>query len=165
MHDKNLPTDAHTDMSSYARFMHRALELAQRAEQVGEVPVGAVVVLEGRIVGEGWNQVISLADPSAHAEVMALRAAARELKNYRLPGCELFVTIEPCTMCFGALIHSRINKVIYGAREPRAGMLDSNSQLSAASFFNHSLQWQGGILEHECSQLISEFFRRKRSGV
>lgn len=144
-------------------FMRRALELARRAEQEGEVPVGAVVVHEDKIIGEGRNQVIGLADPSAHAEVLALRAAARELKNYRLPGCELYVTIEPCTMCFGTLIHARIARVIYGAREPRAGVLDSNTQLSTASFFNHNLQWQGGVLGEECAQLISVFFRKRRN--
>jgi len=159
MQDKNTQADVNAD----ELFMRRALELARIAEQHAEVPVGAVIVSEGKIIGEGWNQVISLADPSAHAEVLALRAAAVSMQNYRLPGCELYVTIEPCTMCFGALIHSRIARVIYGAHEPRAGMLDSNTQLSGANFFNHSLQWQGGILGEECSQLISEFFRKKRS--
>lgn len=144
-------------------FMRRALELAHLAEQEGEVPVGAVVVCDDKIIGEGWNRVIGLADPSAHAEVLALRAAAGELKNYRLPGCELYVTIEPCTMCFGTLVHARIARVVYGAREPRAGVLDSNTQLSTANFFNHNLQWQGGVLGEECAELISEFFRKKRN--
>lgn len=145
------------------KFMRRALELAAIAEQNGEVPVGALVVKGGEIIGEGCNQVIGGTDPSAHAEVVALRQAARREQNYRLPECELYVTIEPCCMCFGTLIHSRIARVVYGAREPRAGMLDSNKRLSSADFFNHHLRWTGGVLQEECSERISEFFRRKRT--
>ncbi len=151
---KELPDDEY--------WMQQALLLAQKAEAQGEVPVGAVVVRQGRIIGEGWNQVISLNDPSAHAEVLALRAAAKNENNYRLPGSELFVTIEPCTMCFGTLVHARIQRVVYGAKEPRAGMLDSNVQISELDIYNHKLQWQGGILEQACSDVISQFFRKKR---
>lgn len=145
------------------KFMRRALELAQFAQLQDEVPVGALIVLQDEIIAEGWNQVINLADPSAHAEIVAIREASKTLANYRLPDCELYVTIEPCTMCFGTMVHSRIERVVYGAKEPRAGMLDSNTQLSEADFYNHKLRWQGGILEQECSSLISEFFRRRRS--
>ncbi len=144
-------------------WMQLALSLARKAEQSGEVPVGAVVVFEDSVIGEGWNQVISLSDPSAHAEVMAIRAASQYLNNYRLPECELFVTIEPCTMCFGTMVHSRIKRVVYGAREPRAGMLDSNTLLSSSEFYNHQIHWQGGVLEGACGSLISEFFRNKRT--
>ena len=149
-------------LESDENYMRLALQLAKRAEAEGEVPVGAVVVCNAEVLGEGWNRVISDNDPSAHAEIVALRAAALKLTNYRLPECELYVTIEPCTMCLGALIHARIGRVIYGAKEPRAGMLDSNQLLSEADFYNHNLQWQGGVLESECSEVMRQFFRMKR---
>lgn len=143
-------------------FMRRAILLAHKAQDQGEVPVGALVVSEGQIIGEGWNQMISNSDPSAHAEVMALRDAARFKGNYRLPACELYVTIEPCTMCLGTVIHSRIARVVFGAREPRAGVLESNVRLGSADFYNHDLHWKGGVLEEECSELIKNFFRERR---
>jgi len=143
-------------------FMGIALDLAERARDSAEVPVGAVVVQENKIIGEGWNQVVSTSDPSAHAEVVALRDAAMRCANYRLPSCSLYVSIEPCTMCLGAIIHARIAKVFYGAKEPRAGMLDSNLQLSGASFYNHKIQWQGGVLEERCAHIIRSFFRNRR---
>jgi len=143
--------------------MTRALELAAQASAAGEVPVGALLVKEGQIVGEGYNQPISGCDPTAHAEVVALRNAAENLGNYRLTGCDLYVTIEPCTMCVGAMIHARVRRIVFGAREPRAGALVSQLQLLDSNHYNHSIDWQGGVLEQDCSDLISEFFRRKRN--
>jgi tRNA(adenine34) deaminase len=142
--------------------MARALELAAQASAAGEVPVGALLVKNGQLVGEGYNQPISSCDPSAHAEVVAMRNAAAHLNNYRLTGCELYVTIEPCTMCVGAMIHARVSRVIFGAPEPRAGALVSQLKLLDNSHFNHSIDWRGGVLEQDCGHLISEFFRRKR---
>ena len=144
-------------------YMARALELAAQAGAAGEVPVGALLVKNGEVVGEGYNQPISSCDPTAHAEVVALRNAAAHLDNYRLTGCDLYVTIEPCTMCVGAMIHARVSRIIFGAKEPRAGALTSQLQLLDNSHFNHSISWQGGVLEEDCGQLISEFFRRKRN--
>lgn len=125
--------------------------------------MGALLVKEGQIVGEGYNQPISGCDPTAHAEVVALRNAAENLGNYRLTGCDLYVTIEPCTMCVGAMIHARVRRIVFGAREPRAGALVSQLQLLDSNHYNHSIDWQGGVLEQDCSHLISEFFRRKRN--
>lgn len=143
-------------------YMTRALELAAQAGAAGEVPVGALLVKNGEVVGEGYNQPISSCDPTAHAEIVALRNAAANLDNYRLTGCDLYVTIEPCTMCLGAMIHARVKRIIFGATEPRAGALTSQLQLLDHSHFNHSIDWQGGVLEEDCGHLISEFFRRKR---
>ena len=142
--------------------MRRALELAARARQQGEVPVGAVVVLDGAIVGEGWNQPIAAADPTAHAEIVAMRAAAARLGNYRLTGAELYVTIEPCQMCVGAMVHARIARVIFAAREPRAGAVESAMRAHEHPALNHRLQATGGILEAESRALIQEFFRERR---
>jgi tRNA(adenine34) deaminase len=143
-------------------FMMRALELAQFAADDGEVPVGAVIVHDGEIVGEGYNQPISSCDPTAHAEVVAMRQACVSLNNYRLTGCELYVTIEPCTMCVGAMVHARIKRVVFGALEPRAGALQSQLQLMDHGPYNHSIVWEGGLLEAQCSKMISTFFRQKR---
>uniref|UniRef100_UPI000255B815 tRNA adenosine(34) deaminase TadA n=1 Tax=Microbulbifer agarilyticus TaxID=260552 RepID=UPI000255B815 len=143
-------------------FMQRALGLAAQAAEAGEVPVGAVVVQGGEVIGEGFNQPISASDPSAHAEVMAMRAAARQQQNYRLPGATLYVTIEPCTMCFGTLIHARIGRVVYGATEPRAGVITSQLQLPEQNFFNHKVQVEGGVLAEEAGALLKDFFRKRR---
>lgn len=143
-------------------YMQRALELAAQAGELGEVPVGAVVVVDGEIIGEGYNQPIGACDPSAHAEVMALRAAAALQKNYRLPQSTLYVTIEPCTMCFGTMIHARVAKVIYGAPEPRAGAVVSQLQLPAQPFFNHKIQVEGGVLQEQASALVRDFFQKRR---
>ena len=143
--------------------MTRALELAAQASAAGEVPVGALLVKEGQIVGEGYNQPISGCDPTAHAEVVALRNAAENLSNYRLTGCDLYVTIEPCTMCVGAMIHARVRRIVFGAREPRAGALVSQLQLLESNHYNHSIDWQGDVLEQDCAHLMTEFFRRKRN--
>ena len=143
-------------------WMQRALELAERAAQAGEVPVGALVVYEGKVIGEGWNQTISAADPSAHAEVVALRAAAKTLDNYRLPDCELYVTLEPCTMCVGAMVHARIARLIFAASEPKAGTVESNGQLLDAPYLNHRVKWQGGVCAEQSAIMLQDFFRERR---
>ena len=143
-------------------YKRQALELAQVAADDGEVPVGAIIVHDGSIVGEGYNQPISTSDPTAHAEIVAMRQACVSLNNYRLTGCELYVTIEPCTMCVGAMVHARIKRVVFGALEPRAGALQSQLQLMDHGPFNHSIAWEGGVLEAQCSKMISTFFRQKR---
>ena len=149
-------------MSTDEFYMAKALQLAEQAGAIGEVPVGAILVKDGEIVGEGFNQPISGCDPTAHAEIVAMRNAAKNLNNYRLSDCDLYVTIEPCTMCVGAMVHGRIRRVLFGALEPRAGALKSQLQLMDQSHYNHSIEWQGGVLAQECGDLISSFFRRKR---
>ena len=137
--------------------------MARSAECLGEVPVGAVVVCEGVIVGRGFNSPIGENDPTAHAEIAALRDAARHLENYRLPGCELFVTLEPCAMCAGAILHSRISRVIYGARDLKTGVHGSVVDLFAVERLNHHTEVVGGVLADECSQLLSSFFAWRRA--
>ena len=136
--------------------------MARSAECLGEVPVGAVVVRDGLIVGRGFNSPIGESDPTAHAEIAALRDAARNLENYRLPGCELFVTLEPCAMCAGAILHSRIARVVYGARDPKTGVHGSVVDLFAVERLNHHTQGEGGVLADECSRLLSGFFANRR---
>lgn len=136
--------------------------MARSAECLGEVPVGAVVVLDGVIVGRGFNSPIGESDPTAHAEIAALRDAARNLENYRLPGCELFVTLEPCAMCAGAILHSRIARVVYGARDPKTGVHGSVVDLFAVERLNHHTQVEGGVLADECGRLLSGFFANRR---
>jgi len=142
--------------------MQEALALAERAAELGEVPVGAVVVRAGEIVGRGWNHPISGCDPTAHAEIMALRDAAQNVGNYRLVDADLYVTIEPCTMCAGAIVHARIRRVVFGAVEPKAGAVLSRSALFDAEWVNHRVLWQGGILARRCSARISAFFAERR---
>ncbi len=149
-------------MSTDEFYMAKALQLAEQAGAIGEVPVGAILVKDGEIVGEGFNQPISGCDPTAHAEIVAMRNAAKNFNNYRLNDCDLYVTIEPCTMCVGAMVHGRIRRVLFGALEPRAGALQSQLQLMDQSHYNHSIEWQGGVLAQQCGDLISSFFRRKR---
>lgn len=144
-------------------FMREALALARSAQAVGEVPVGAVVVYEDEIVGVGLNSPIGGRDPTAHAEIVALRDAARRLNNYRLPGCELFVTLEPCAMCAGAIMHARIARVVYGARDPKTGVHGSVIDLFALDQLNHHTEVVGGVLADECSQLLSGFFAGRRA--
>jgi len=144
-------------------FMREAISLARGAECLGEVPVGAVVVLNGEIVGRGFNAPIGESDPTAHAEIAALRDAARRMGNYRLPGCELFVTLEPCAMCAGAIIHSRIARVIYGARDPKTGVHGSVVDLFAVERLNHHATIEGGVLADECGRLLSDFFAARRA--
>ena len=136
--------------------------MARSAECLGEVPVGAVVVRDGLIVGRGFNSPIGESDPTAHAEIAALRDAARNLENYRLPGCELFVTLEPCAMCAGAILHSRIARVVYGARDPKTGVPGSVVDVFAVERLNHHTQVEGGVLADECGRLLSGFFANRR---
>lgn len=143
-------------------FMREAISLARAAECLGEVPVGAVVVKDGEIVGRGFNSPIGEADPTAHAEIAALRDAARKLNNYRLPGCELFVTLEPCAMCAGAIIHARIARVVYGARDHKTGVHGSVVDLFAVERLNHHASIEGGVLAEECGQVLSDFFAARR---
>ncbi len=143
--------------------MAQALLLAREAYNKGEVPIGAVLVRDNALIGKGYNQPISSCDPSAHAEIVALKDAGTRCQNYRLPGSTLFVTIEPCTMCFGALVHARVSRVVYGAKEPKAGVLDSNPILDFIDVYNHQLSWVGGCLEQESSELIKDFFQMRRS--
>ena len=144
-------------------FMREALSLARAAECLGEVPVGALVVREGIIVGRGFNSPIGESDPTAHAEIAALRDAGRNLENYRLPGCELFVTLEPCAMCAGAILHARLARVIYGARDYKTGVHGSVVDLFAVARLNHHTEVLGGVLAEECAQMLSEFFAARRA--
>ncbi len=148
-----------------AGYMREALALAREAERRGEVPVGAVVVLDGVIVGRGYNHPIAAHDPSAHAEIMALREAARNLGNYRLPGATLYATLEPCVMCAGAIFHARVTRVVYGAREPKTGAHGSAIDLFQCTQLNHHAEVAGGVLAEECAALVSGFFARKRGRV
>jgi tRNA(adenine34) deaminase len=131
-------------------FMRRAIELARRAQEEGEVPIGAVLVLNDEIAGEGWNRPISASDPTAHAEIQAMRAAAQKVKNYRLTGASLYVTLEPCDMCVGAMFHARIARAVYGATDPKKLVLKNNVKL------------EGGVLAQECGSILSSFFAAKR---
>lgn len=143
--------------------MRKALELARQGALAGEVPVGAVLVLGDELIGAGYNQPISASDPTAHAEIVALRQAAGHLHNYRLPDTTLYVTIEPCTMCVGALMHARIGRLVFGATEPRAGAVCSRFRLlDTPGVYNHHIEYAQGILEADCSQLISSFFQGRR---
>ncbi len=145
------------------QFMREALALAAQAAAAGEVPVGAVVVRDGEIVGRGYNQPISSHDPTAHAEVVALRDAAQRLANYRLTGCDLYVTLEPCAMCVGAMVHARIARVVYGARDPKTGACGSIVDLPAVATFNHHATFAGGVLAQECGDVLRRFFAERRS--
>ncbi|ENO80436.1 zinc-binding CMP/dCMP deaminase [Thauera sp. 63] len=144
-------------------FMRAAMEQALQAGACDEVPVGAIVVLNGEIVGRGFNQPIGRHDPTAHAEIMALRDAGARLGNYRLPGCELYVTLEPCAMCSGAIMHARIARVVYGARDPKTGVAGSVLDLFAETRLNHHAEIEGGVLADECGRMLSSFFAARRS--
>lgn len=146
-------------------FMQAALAEARKALAAGEVPVGAVVVLEGRVVGAGYNQPISAHDPTAHAEVVAMRAAAQAVDNYRLSGATLYVTVEPCMMCVGAMVHARVALVVYGATEPKAGALVSAQRAHEAPGLNHRMAARGGVCEDECRTLMQGFFKERRSST
>jgi tRNA(adenine34) deaminase len=143
-------------------FMREALRLADEALRLGEVPVGAVVVKDNQIIGRGFNQPISVCDPTAHAEIVALRDAAINLHNYRLIDCDLYVTIEPCAMCAGAIVHSRVRKVYFGATEPKAGAVVSTQQFFGSPQLNHRVEQEAGILESECRDVVQNFFKNKR---
>jgi len=148
---------------SDAEFMSEALTLAMSAGQAGEVPVGAVVVGGGQIIGRGYNAPISSHDPSAHAEIQALRAAALALRNYRLTGCTLYVTLEPCAMCAGAIQHARIARVVFGAADPKTGACGSVVNLFAEPMLNHHTRIEGGMLAQQCGEMLTNFFRERRA--
>jgi tRNA(adenine34) deaminase len=143
-------------------WMEEALRCAQRALEIGEVPVGAVVVREGRLVGRGWNQNILGTDPTAHAEVVALREAGTAVGNHRLVDCELFATIEPCAMCAGAMVHARVRRLVYGADDPKAGAVRSVMQVLNHPDLNHKIDVRGGVLAGRCADIVQKFFRNRR---
>ena len=151
------------DRSQDERFMREAMELARQGSERGEVPVGAVLVQDGEVIGRGFNCPISTSDPSAHAEMVAIRAAAAAVQNYRLPGSTLYVTLEPCSMCAGLIVHSRIARVVYGTTEPKAGVAVSRGQFFSQDFLNHRVLIEGGLLAQECSEMLSAFFKARRS--
>jgi tRNA(adenine34) deaminase len=142
--------------------MRRALDLARLAEQADEVPVGAVLVKDGEAVAEGWNCPIATNDPTAHAEIVALRAGGLALGNYRLVDSTLYVTLEPCAMCMTAIVHARVKRLVFGAYDPKRGAVCSALRLAEADFLNHKVQWEGGVLEGESAALLTGFFRRRR---
>lgn len=144
------------------RWMEHALLLARRAEQAGEVPVGAVIVRDGQVLGEGWNRPITTADPTAHAEILALRDAGAAEKNYRLTGSTLYVTLEPCAMCAGAIVHARIAHLVYGAADPKTGACGSVLDVTRCDALNHQVEVAGGLLADKCAGLLQEFFAARR---
>jgi tRNA(adenine34) deaminase len=144
-------------------FMHEALHLARQAQAAGEVPVGAVVVRDDRIIGRGFNHPIGASDPTAHAEISALRDTARRENNYRLPGCTLYVTLEPCAMCVGAILHARIERVVFGATDPKTGACGSVIDLPAEAKLNHQTLFSGGVLAAECGAMLKVFFAERRN--
>jgi tRNA(adenine34) deaminase len=156
------PNHADPSLTPDELWMQEALRAAQRALDAGEVPVGAVVVLDGRIVGQGWNRNLTDADPTAHAEVIALRQAGATVGNHRLGGCELFVTIEPCAMCAGAMVHARLRRLVYGADDPKAGAVHSVMQVLNHPSLNHRMEIKGGVLAGKCAELLQAFFRERR---
>jgi tRNA(adenine34) deaminase len=143
-------------------WMRHAIRLARRAELLGEVPVGAVLVKDGICLAEGWNSPIANNDPTAHAEINALRETGKRIGNYRLVETTLYVTLEPCAMCVGAIIHARVKRLVFGAFDPKRGAVCSALSLADALFLNHKLSWDGGILEAECSEILKDFFRIRR---
>jgi tRNA(adenine34) deaminase len=155
-----LPQNANTDADLH--WMQRAIALAALAAERGEVPVGAVLVRHGELIGEGFNQPISAHDPTAHAEIVALRAAAAATSNYRLPETTLYVSLEPCTMCIGAMIHARVGRLVFATREPRAGAVCSQHQLCDHPSYNHKLAWSEGVMATESSALLTAFFKARR---
>lgn len=152
-------------MDSHTYWMHEALTEAYRAQTLNEVPVGAVVILNNVIIARAYNQPITACNPVAHAEILALQAAAKNIGNYRLIDCDLYVTLEPCTMCAGALVHSRINRLIFGAYEPKAGAIVSTAQVLSQPHMNHRIEVIEGVLQSECSTLLSNFFRMRRDQI
>lgn len=143
-------------------FMREALLLARRAWDAGEVPVGAVVVKSGVIIGRGYNQPITSNDPTTHAEIVAIRDAAQHLKNYRLVDCELYVTLEPCAMCVGAMLHARLKRVVFGTSDPKTGVCGSVINLPAEEKLNHHATFEGGVLSEECGAMLKAFFKSRR---
>ena len=160
--DESSPVSGRDESFRDESFMREALTLAQRAWDLGEVPVGAVVVKDGEIIGRGFNQPITSSDPTTHAEIVALREAAAYFKNYRLVDCELYVTLEPCMMCVGAMLHSRLKRVVFGAADPKTGACGSVINLPAEEKLNHHATFIGGVLAEECGAMLKAFFREKR---
>lgn len=150
------------DRSQDRHFMTEALALAEAGAALGEVPVGALLVQDGEVIGRGFNCPISTHDPSAHAEMVAIRDAAKAIGNYRLPGSTLYVTLEPCSMCAGLIVHARIARVVFGASEPKAGVVQSRGEFFAQGFLNHRVLVEGGVLADECSKALSAFFKARR---
>lgn len=146
-------------------WMERALLLAQHAADAGEVPVGAILVLEGEVIGQGFNSPISAMDPTAHAEINAIRDAAQRVENYRLVNSTLYVTLEPCAMCAGACVHARVARVVYGASEPKAGAIDSRQNFFESDWLNHRVQSCAGVLAKRCSEQLSQFFQHRRAQI
>jgi tRNA(adenine34) deaminase len=159
-----IPPDPESDAARAAdvAFMARALELARLAEAAGEVPVGAVIVRDGEIIAEGWNRPISTDDPTAHAEIMAMRAAGAALGTYRLTGTTLYVTLEPCAMCASAMVHARIGRLVFAATDPRAGAAGSVFNIVQHPALNHRIECTGGVLAEECGSLLRQFFQARR---
>ena len=149
-----------TDIDSH--FISRALELAREAGLHGEVPVGAVIVKDQQIIAEGWNRPISTSDPTAHAEIIAMRGAGASLNNYRLTDCTLYVTLEPCAMCAGAMVHARVKRLVYGATDPRAGAAGTIFNITDHAALNHRVEVTAGVMAEECGTLLRQFFRAKR---
>jgi tRNA(adenine34) deaminase len=143
-------------------WMQHALSLAERGGELGEVPVGAVVVKDGEHIGEGWNRPISSNDPTAHAEIVAMREAAQRIGNYRLGGATLYVTLEPCLMCTGAMVHARIERLVFGASDPKRGAVNSTTHAFDTRGLNHRVQAEGGVLAEECGKRLQDFFRERR---
>ena len=143
-------------------WMARAIELAAKAARENEIPVGAIVVLNGEIIGEGYNSPISLCDPTAHAEIQAIRMACKTVNNYRLPGATLYVTLEPCSMCAGAIVHARIDRVVYAATEPKSGVVESQGRFFEAPFLNHQVKIHQGVLAEAASAQLTQFFQYRR---
>lgn len=156
------PETRNPKLETDERWLRHALTLAERAAAEGEVPVGAVLVMDEQIIGEGWNRPIAGNDPTAHAEIMALREGARTLNNYRLPDTTLYVTLEPCVMCAGAMIHARIARLIYGATDPKSGAAGSVANIFDTPYVNHRVAYQGGVLAEECGALLRSFFAERR---
>ena len=150
-------------MTPDLQWMQCAVELAKKAEAQDEVPIGAVIVLDNQIIGEGWNQPISSDDPTAHAEIMALRDAGEKIGNYRLPNATIYVTLEPCTMCAGAIIHARLSRLVYAADDPKTGACGSVFNLLQTEELNHKVDIEKGVMEEECQSLIRSFFKEKRA--
>jgi tRNA(adenine34) deaminase len=144
------------------QWMWHALRMAQRAEQQAEVPVGAILVKNQLCIAEGWNQPIQLNDPTAHAEMQAIRKAGQAVQNYRLVDSTLYVTLEPCVMCMGAIAHARIKRLVFGAYDPKRGAVCHALQLSEAPFLNHKVEWLGGVLEQNCAEILTDFFKSRR---
>jgi len=157
-----LPNDSTSSSAIDEAFMRRALALAHEAGSLGEVPVGALVVKDGEIVGEGYNRPISTRDPTAHAEIVALREAARRLDNYRLTDTTLYVTLEPCVMCAGAIIHARVARLVFGARDPKTGAAGSVVDIFSSKGVNHGVRVTGNVLASDCGAVLSDFFRVRR---